>query len=163
MKYKKKFICIVIMVFTALGLCFSQEISEQINESDLAGKLIFERQLGKDILTIPGNYQLANGTFLTNKRALEMFREAPENSKILTYEKAWDITCKTSLIISLGTIVAASIMDALHVSTEENSWWQLPVVGVSTSLFFLSTQMAFNYRTTAMTNYNMYVMGIPIK
>lgn len=163
MKYKKQLICIAILILTALGLCFSQEISEQINESDLAGKLIFERQFGKAVISIPGNYQLANGIFLTNKRALEMFRETPENKNILSYEKAWDITCKTSLIISLGTIVAASIMDALHVSTEENSWWQLPVVGVSTSLFFLSTQMAYNYRNTAMTNYNMYVMGIPIK
>jgi hypothetical protein len=159
----KKIICIAILILTALGLCFSQEISEQISASDLAGKLIFERQFGKAVISIPGNYQLANGTFLTNKRALEMFREAPENKNILSYEKAWDITSKTSLIISLGTIVAATLMDALHVSTEDNSWWQLPVVGVSTSLFFLSTQMAFNYRTTAMTNYNLYVMGIPIK
>ena len=151
---RKSVICVLMIVLTAL--LFAENIP--------AEKLVFAKSAGMGSI-----YVNSSNEVIPLKEAVQMFSECPENAKVLKAFTVKNTVGGILTVTGLAAVAGSSIfyLAANVIMSKDYDWtgYTISMAAGSLSLCtgLISWLMAARDVQTAHTNYNLYVMGIPIK
>ncbi len=133
-------------------------------ESVPAEKLVFAKSAGMGSI-----YVNSSNEVIPLKEAVQMFSECPENAKVLKAYTVKNTVGGILTVTGLAAVAGSSIfyLVANVIMSKDYDWtgYTISMAAGSLSLCtgLISWLMAARDVQTAHTNYNLYVMGIPIK
>ena len=151
---RKSVICVLMIVLTAL--LFAENIP--------AEKLVFAKSAGMGSI-----YVNSSNEVIPLKEAVQMFSECPENVRVLKAYTVKNTVGGILTVTGLAAVAGSSIfyLAANVIMSKDYDWtgYTISMAAGSLSLCtgLISWLMAARDVQTAHTNYNLYVMGIPIK
>jgi len=151
---RKSVICVLMIVLTAL--LFAENIP--------AEKLVFAKSAGMGSI-----YVNSSNEVIPLKEAVQMFSECPENVRVLKAYTVKNTVGGILTVTGLAAVAGSSIfyLAANVIISKDYDWtgYTISMAAGSLSLCtgLISWLMAARDVQTAHTNYNLYVMGIPIK
>lgn len=151
---RKSVICVLMIVLTAL--LFAENIP--------AEKLVFAKSAGMGSI-----YVNSSNEVIPLKEAVQMFSECPENVRVLKAYTVKNTVGGILTVTGLAAVAGSSIfyLAANVIISKDYDWtgYTISMAAGSLSLCtgLISWLMAARDVQIAHTNYNLYVMGIPIK
>jgi hypothetical protein len=158
MTFLQKMGCMIFVIFLS-GNVYGQEI---INETNELPQIILERDwfyfsLGQY------QYQYLDGTLLKYKNVRSIISVAPENEQVLRQERGWLVTN----YVSAALFFSAWVVYAIYVNDDlPHAELMRDITGYTSLGTFLTALYAkeiwHHKMRRAVTNYNLYIQGIPI-